>query len=248
MSSAYLYAYDQELGHPRYHKLLARIETRILELGIKGRTVRLTPLKNLREVVSEAVEQGVQTVVAVGGDQTLSSAVAAAVGTNAVVGFIPTDSSSVLARVLGIPPLDGAVEVLSARIVKAIDVGQVNNGYFIDSAIVESPEQCSVSLKGFNLLCSRGSSLSINNVGLGSLPKGSSLYDPADGNLNLTVVPPRGRGQVTQLSLTDATVAPADDTGSSVLLDGNVLQKLPAKIKTLKSALRIIVGADRLFN
>ncbi len=248
MSSAYLYIYDQELGHPRFHKVVSRLETRILELGIKGRTVRLTPLKNLREIVAEAVTQGVQTIVAVGSDATLSSAISACIGSGVAIGFIPTDSSSSLARILGIPPQDGAVEVLSARIVKAIDVGQVNNSYFIDGVTVSEPESCTVALKGFSLECSRGSSLSISNIGFSSLPKGSPLFDPTDGRLNLTVTPPRGRGQVTHLSIQSATVTASGDSGGSLLLDGVVTQKTPGKISVLHGALRVIVGADRLFS
>lgn len=249
MSSAYLYVYDQELGHPRFHKLLSRLETRLLELGIKGRTVRLTPLKNLREVAQEALTQGIQTIVAVGGDQTLSSVVTAVASLSAgvTVGYVPTDSSSTLARVLGIPPADGAVEVLSARIVKQVDVGQVNGSYFIDSASITEPETCSVSLSSFELRAERGSTLCVCNVGLGTLPKGSSLFDPADGKLNLVSVPPRGRGQSTQLPLTSATVRTDSDT-ASVILDGSVVQKMPAKISVCKLSLRVIVGADRLFN
>lgn len=248
MSSAYLYIYDQELGHPRFHKVVSRLETRILELGIKGRTVRLTPLKNLREIVAEAVTQGMQTIVAVGSDATLSSAISACVGSGVTVGFIPTDSNSALARILGIPPQDGAVEVLSARIVKSIDVGQVNNSYFIDGVTVSEPESCTVALKGFNLECSQGSSLSISNIGFSSLPKGSPLFDPTDGRLNLTVTPPRGRGQVTHLSIQSATIASSSTNGGSLLLDGVVTQKTPGKISVVHNALRVIVGADRLFS
>ncbi len=248
MSSAYLYVYDQELGHPRYHKLLSRLETRILELGIKGRSVRLTPLKNLREIVAEAVTQGVQTLVAVGSDATLCSAVSACIGSGVTIGFVPTDSNSALARVLGIPPQDGAVEVLSARIVKSVDVGQVNSSYFIDGVAVTEPESCTVTLRGFSLECSHGSSLSISNIGYSTLPKGSPLFDPTDGRLNLTVTPPRGRGQVTHLSLQSATIASSSATGGSLLLDGVVTQKTPGKISVLQKALKVIVGADRLFS
>ena len=248
MNSAYLYIYDQELGHPRYQKLLARLETRVLELGIKGRTVRLTPLKNLREVVAEAVTQGTQTIVAVGNDATLNSAIGATMGTNVTLGFISTDASSTLARILGIPPLAGAVEVLSARIVKTIDVGQVNNGYFIDSATVSNPEACTVAFPGFHLETARGSSLSISNVGYGCLPRGSALFDPTDGQLNLTVTPPRGRGQTTFLSVRAVTITSSDETGGVVTLDGTSTQKTPAKVTIHKAALKIIVGADRLFN
>lgn len=248
MGSAYLYVYDQELGHPRYHKLISRLETRLLELGIKGRTVRLTPLKNLREIVAEAIAQGVQTIVSVGSDVTLNSVVSASIGGAVTVGFIPTDASSTLARVLGIPPQDGAVEVLSARIVKQIDVGLVNGACFIDGATVAEPESCTATLRGFSLKSSRGSGLSISNIGYCSLPRGSSLFDPSDGRLNLTVTPPQGRGQVTHLALQAATIASSREAGGTVLLDGVTTQRTPAKVSILPLALKVIVGADRLFN
>ncbi|KKQ56205.1 MAG: hypothetical protein US74_C0017G0013, partial [Parcubacteria group bacterium GW2011_GWA2_38_13] len=68
----YLYLYDNSLNSNKYHKLLSHIEMRLTDLGIGGKISRLSPLKNLQDLISDEIRFGVKTIVAVGNDETVS--------------------------------------------------------------------------------------------------------------------------------------------------------------------------------
>ena len=247
MNLSYLYIYDQSLGHPREHKLLSKLEAHILELGIKGRIVRLSPLKNLREVVDDAIRQGVQTIVAVGDDATLNQVVTAVVPGRLIVGFIPISTKSNFARIFGLPPLEGAADVVSARIIKTVDLGRANHSLFIDCAEIESPQNTTIGFSQFSIDCVPGASAVIANIGFIWPKSGDSTFDPTDAKLDLLVVNSKGREIATHLPLTAATIRDRGNS-SSVRLDGQFIVKTPVQIDVVPRALKIIVGSDRIFN
>lgn len=102
-----------------------------------------------------AIEDGVDTVVAVGGDGTVSSIGRELVGTPVCLGTIPTGSGNGLARHFGVPlhPPE-AVRALAKGHVRSIDVGLANERPFLitcsmawDAAIVRSFDK--MPLRGF---------------------------------------------------------------------------------------------------
>lgn len=93
-----------------------------------------------------AAEQGVDVLLVVGGDGTISTTGAALIGTNTVLGAIPMGSGNGFARHFGISlkPTEAALDLATAE-VKAIDVGCVNGRPFLatcsmawDAAIVRT--------------------------------------------------------------------------------------------------------------
>jgi diacylglycerol kinase family enzyme len=89
------------------------------------------------------------TVVAAGGDGTVSAVAAILAGTPATIGVLPLGTLNHFARDVGIPTdLDKAVGVIAARRIRAIDVGIVNDRVFVNNvsigvypSIVEMREQ-----------------------------------------------------------------------------------------------------------
>lgn len=247
MNLSYLYIYDRVLSQPRYNKILSRLETKLLELGIKGRITRLTPLKNLKEIVDEATRQGAQTVVAVGGDEVFSQIISAAANTNLIVGFIPISNNSSLARVFGIPPLEAAVDVLAARIIKRLDLGRVNNNfYFIDLLKIENPQEVIISWGNFQLEIFPGSQADICNIGFNSDLTGGKIFNPRDGRLDVVINANKRGSLPTKLSAKKLKIK---DRGQAVTLylDNAQVVKTPASIEVVPQKARIIVGSDRLF-
>lgn len=93
-----------------------------------------------------AVEQGVDILLVVGGDGTISTTGAALIGTDTVLGAIPMGSGNGFARHFGISlkPEEAALDLATAEI-KAIDVGFAHQRPFLatcsmawDAAIVRS--------------------------------------------------------------------------------------------------------------
>jgi YegS/Rv2252/BmrU family lipid kinase len=81
-------------------------------------------------LASEAVAEGYDVVVAVGGDGTVNEVARALVGTDTALGILPCGSGNGLARHLHIPMnARKAVEIINAGEVDAIDVMTVNGQY-----------------------------------------------------------------------------------------------------------------------
>ena len=83
----------------------------------------------------EAVEQGIEVIVAVGGDGTVNEIGQALVGTNSSLGIIPTGSGNGLARHLKIPfNIKKAIRVINQCNLRKIDTATVNDKVFLSIA------------------------------------------------------------------------------------------------------------------
>ncbi len=87
------------------------------------------------EIAREAVEQGVNIAVAVGGDGTVNDVAKELVHTDVALGIVPCGSGNGLARHLGLPMnADGALGVISKCNVHTLDYGMLNGKPFFCTA------------------------------------------------------------------------------------------------------------------
>ncbi|MBO5698951.1 MAG: diacylglycerol kinase family lipid kinase [Bacteroidaceae bacterium] len=84
--------------------------------------------KHAEQLAREAVEQGMDAVIAVGGDGTVNEIARALIRTNTALGIVPCGSGNGLARHLQIP-IDtiGAIKLINSYSVKRLDYGVMNN-------------------------------------------------------------------------------------------------------------------------
>ncbi|MDO8669916.1 MAG: diacylglycerol kinase family lipid kinase [Dehalococcoidia bacterium] len=84
------------------------------------------------ELARKAVAEGCQLVVACGGDGTINEIIQALPGTDVALGVIPTGTTNVFAREMGIPssPLE-AVKALATGKTRLLDVGTCGDRYFL---------------------------------------------------------------------------------------------------------------------
>ena len=118
-------------------KLVARLRTH----GIQAEVYLKTSSKTVRQWVREAVKGHEALVIVAGGDGTIEDVAAELVGSDTVLGIVPTGTMNNLARELGIPlDLEPACALLGAGITRAIDVGCVRSEgetaghYFLETA------------------------------------------------------------------------------------------------------------------
>ena len=71
----YYYIYDQFLSHKKYDKILAQVESKITDLGIKNRIIKMSILKSVSELITDAIRKGAQTIVVAGNDKTINNIV-----------------------------------------------------------------------------------------------------------------------------------------------------------------------------
>ncbi len=110
--------------------------------------------RHANELARQAVNDGCERVVAIGGDGTLNEVAAALVGTGAVLGLVPCGSGNGLGRHLGIPhPDQFAFDTLRHGRVHAIDTGTANGIPFFNAMGMGFDAEIS---RRFNQLARRG--------------------------------------------------------------------------------------------
>jgi diacylglycerol kinase family enzyme len=87
------------------------------------------------ELAREAVQAGCALVIAAGGDGTVGEVAQALAGSDTVMGVMPLGSIMNVARTLCIPrDLEQAAQVIAAGRVLAMDLGRVQDTYFLEAA------------------------------------------------------------------------------------------------------------------
>lgn len=87
------------------------------------------------DIAKETVEKGIPTIIVVGGDGTMNEDVNGTVGSDVVVGNIPTGFLNIWAREMGIPnDISKAGEVMLQGHEKRVDLGEVNGNKFLQFA------------------------------------------------------------------------------------------------------------------
>ncbi|WP_177177829.1 diacylglycerol/lipid kinase family protein [Citreimonas salinaria] len=117
----------------------ARDETDDLERrigGMEGFEVRrVDPKAGLEQPVREAAAQGYDTIVAAGGDGTVSAFSGVLSETGTRLGVLPMGTFNFLARSMGIPEdIDEALDVLRSGTERRIALGEINGRTFINNA------------------------------------------------------------------------------------------------------------------
>ncbi len=91
------------------------------------------PDENLRELVRQELKNGVDLVIAAGGDGTVSAVVSGMVNSKKPMGILPAGTGNALARDLGIPlDLNQALDLLGGEhIIRSLDAMELNGDYWV---------------------------------------------------------------------------------------------------------------------
>lgn len=129
----YYYIYDNYLAEKKYQSSLSRIESKLTDLGINGKIVKMSALKNLGSNLNSDIAQGIKTIVVVGNDQTLNQSLNIINNFSLPIGFIPIGPNNNLAQIMGIPEGESACNTLSSRNIRQINLGIINQKYYFIS-------------------------------------------------------------------------------------------------------------------
>jgi diacylglycerol kinase (ATP) len=90
-----------------------------------------------REAAREAVERGIDVVVAAGGDGTIGTVAKELLGTDAALGVLPLGSVMNIARMIGLPrDLEAAASGIANGEIRPIDVGRADGEVFFEAGSV----------------------------------------------------------------------------------------------------------------
>ena len=99
--------------------------------------VQLTPDEDITKRAAQGATEGYGTIVAAGGDGTISGVCAALSGTSVKLGIVPLGTFNFFARSLGIPQdPDEAWDIISAGHSHAVSIGEINGQRFINNSSI----------------------------------------------------------------------------------------------------------------
>ncbi|MDD5031922.1 MAG: diacylglycerol kinase family protein [Patescibacteria group bacterium] len=256
----HIYIYDDYVNTKKYDNALARIETRITDLGLNGKIIRLGLLKNINEAVENEIKRGAKTIVAVGSDRTVNKIINAIIiaGINnqmkieTPLGIIPVgNESNTIAETLGVGQEEEAGDVLSARRIEKLDIAQAGHSFFISQAQIASQGTTLEIEKDYSIEIMEPGEIDVINLSIFSNLPEKAKPNPKDGILELYIKTKAGR-KLTKLnpaanqslfSLKKLTII---NPKYPIILDNSIAVSTPAEISVNRS-LNVIVGKERRF-
>lgn len=245
-----IYIYDDYLNKSKYNRILNRVEIRLTDLGLNGKIIRLGAIKNIRDVIQNEIKNGAKTIVAVGNNQTVNKIIGSVID-NELYGFfqknilfsiIPIGEDNSIADSLGIKKEEEACNILLARRVKKIDIGIVNNYYFLNKATIPS-QQSILEINGEYLLEPQDKGIiSIFNLKSSANDDKLLKVNPVDGKLDVYI-----KNKSNDLTFISASKLKITNSKYPLVLDDIIEIKTPADINVISGKLNIIVGKDRSF-
>ena len=248
----YLYLYDSFLNNKKYGNLIAKIETRLTDLGVGGKIFRLSPLRNTTELLNDEVKNGVKTVVVVGNDKSFTEIINVAAKLDVTLGIIPVGSGNSIAKMLGVNSPDEACNIIAARIIEKMDLGKANGVYFLSSISV-TPGQVTIECENkFRLTPQAQDQVSICNLKPAyAQASNEGHFNPRDGMLEVLVQSTnRGlfRNRATRQSVIPfKEIAIRSRQPLPVITDGKKVLKTPVQVQIIPKKLKVIVGKNRMF-
>lgn len=243
----YVYIYDDYLSEGKYNRIIGRVETRLTDLGLNGKIIRLSSIKNIKGTIQGEIRLGAKTIIAVGNNQTINKVIGAMIEADAygdfqqktLLGIIPIGDDNSIAESFGIKNENEACNILLARRIEKIDLGLANNYYFLNQASINSAGT-SLKINDYELeIANRGEIRIINLLGDKNLPIKSN---PHDGLLDLYI-----KTKKRDETFLRSKKIIINNQKEKLLIDNVLMIDLPVELSVIKNKINIIVGKDRLF-
>lgn len=122
-------------GTARHRASPDEIGSLLSTAGIKSSIAIVRRGESAAALAHDAMRQGFETVVACGGDGTVSAVASALTGSEAALGIIPVGTLNHFAKDLQIPlDMEAAAQVISRGRIEKVDAGEVNGKCFVNNS------------------------------------------------------------------------------------------------------------------
>ena len=247
-----IFIYDSFLNQKKYDRLLARLETRITDLGLNGKISRLGPTRNVQEAVDNELKRGAKTIVSVGNDKTINQIINALAGSQVSLGIVPIgQANNDIAKSLGIESAEAACDILSARLLAKLDLGLANQTYFLSNVSINNQGTVIDMNKSYTIETAEKGLIYIFNLihQQIKLPPKVKIM-PDDGLLEL-VISTYGHkkffAKQDHQSIFKIKKITIHNLKAQLLLDGSIALAVPAVITVAPKCLNVIVGKNKNF-
>jgi len=223
------------------------MEIRLTDLGLNGKIIRLSGIKNIKGTIQNEVKLGAKTIIAVGNNQTVNKIIGAIIDTDiysdfqkkTLLGIIPIGDDNSIATSFGIKNEEEACNILLARRVEKIDLGLAGKHYFLNQASIPSLGTI-LEIDDYSLeIMDRGE---VKIINLLSDPKETIKSNPHDGLLDIVIN--TRKKDYTFLAVPKLKI---DNPKEKLVIDGVLELKTPTNIEIMKDKVNVIVGKNRLF-
>lgn len=243
----HVYIYDDYLNTRKYHKAVNRMEIRLTDLGLNGKIIRLSGIKNIKGTIQNEIRLDAKTIVAVGNNQTVNKIISAIIEAdiygdfqkNTLLGIIPIGGNNSIATSFGIKNEEDACNILLARRIEKIDLGLIGDYYFLNEARLESLG-AKISLPEYSIEPQEKGEIRIIN--LLSEPDNRINSNPHDGLLDVLITTRKKSQSLLRLNHFQIT-----SDRASILIDGVVEVGPPAEVTVVRNRINVVVGRDRFF-
>lgn len=128
---------NAQSGTARRHHAVADLQQTLATRLPHATCVVLQPHDDVTDRARAACAAGAQVVAAAGGDGTINAVAQALVGTGVRLGVLPFGTLNHFARAMNVPTdLAAAVDLLAHAPARQVDVGAINDHYFVNNASV----------------------------------------------------------------------------------------------------------------
>lgn len=253
----YVYIYDNFLRGKKFESAVKALEVRLTDYGIAGKILRLNNYTDAKPLIDDEIARGAKTVVIVGNDETFGHVLSRSATCNCVFGFLPVGSDNTIARVLGIPTGIEACDVLSRRRKERLDIGWMNNRYFISQLHVLPAKLEVVYDERFKVSATEKMEVVVCNLQPFYWKKDRKSQDeyvvhPQDGKLEAFLRPLTKEGWW-GYKYESPSIFPFEEMEIqakepfTVEADGKISKEVRVKIKLAHGKVEMIVGRNRKF-
>ncbi len=259
----HIYIYASFITQKKYDSTIAKIETRITDLGLNGKIIRLNMLQSLDSSIQDEIKKGAKTIIAVGDDLLLHDCINSLMhfysNSNIIspipIGFIPIGSKNInLADKLGIPSGVSACNILSARRIEKINIGKINNAYFISEATITTNNTAINVNNDYSIEINEAGEIGIINIPNEFTLPPNYKSSAQDGRLEFCIKTKKTNKFLSIGNKQSATSVFSFDElfikntqNQNILLDSVASIATPVKIRISKKKLNLIVGKERSF-
>ncbi len=147
----YYYIVDpQKISQRDFERVQNLLYSSLSEYRISGEVVRVTGLRTITQLVEAAFSRGVKTLVAVGNEETLNDVINAVRGREVLIGFIPIMDTEI-GNILGVRDIEQGAKTIAMRRVAQMDLGVVNQSFFIGKLTFGLTVKADQGLLGYKL-------------------------------------------------------------------------------------------------
>lgn len=253
----YVYLYDNFLRHKKYSSVIKNIEIRLTDYGIAGKILHLNNYIDAKQVIEDEIRRGAKTVVIVGNDSTFGYVLSKAATCDCVFGFLPIGQDNTIAEVLGIPEGEVAADVLAKRRKELMDVGWVNNRYFVSKLYVKPAPVEVIYDEKYRVTANDKMEVVVCNLQpffwkKDKHDKQTQVIHPQDGKLEAFIRPLTKTGWW-GYKYEDPSIFPFEEmeirgtNPFAVEADGKLTKETRLKIHLAKNKISMVVGRNRKF-